>query len=223
MRRDPWQPKLILATGDLSNDGSAASYRRLQPLLASIALPVYCIPGNHDEPAEMEASLLGGSIRSLRVLVEDPWQLVFLDSRVPGEDHGHLGPAELAALDDALRSAPERHTLVVLHHGPYPVCPLPNCRLDNAEDLCELLGRHPNVRAVLSGHNHCTVDEIYRGVRALVTPATCNDFEHPKTPEEIDLQHIWATHRIDRTRQAFRRLELWPDGRLDTELIWGAG
>jgi hypothetical protein len=54
-----------------------------------------------------------------------------------------------------------------------------------------------------------------------VTPATCNNFEHPEKPEEIDPQHIWATHRIDRTRHALRRLELWPDGRLDTELIWG--
>lgn len=221
MRRDPWQPELILATGDLSNDGSAASYRRLQPLLASIALPVYCIPGNHDEPAEMEAALLGGPLRSLRVLAVDPWQLVFLDSRVPGEDHGHLGPGELDALEEALRSAPDRHALVVLHHGPFPVCPLPNCQLDNAEDLCALLSRHPNVRAVLSGHNHCAVDAIHRGVRTLVTPATCNNFEHPKKPEEIDPQHIWSTHQIDRTRQAFRRLELYPDGRIDTELIWG--
>jgi len=221
IRRDPWQPELILATGDLSNDGSAASYRRLQPLLASIALPVYCIPGNHDEPAAMEGSLLGGALRSLRVLVEDPWQLLFLDSRVPGEDHGHLGTAELAALEEALRAAPERHTLVVLHHGPFPVCPLPNCQLDNAEELCELLRRHPNARAVLSGHNHCAVDKLHRGVRTLVTPATCNNFEHPGKPEEIDPQHIWATHRIDRTRQAFRRLELWPDGRIDTEVIWG--
>jgi len=221
MRRDPWQPELILATGDLSNDGSPGSYRRLQPLLASIALPVYCIPGNHDDPAAMEAALLGGTLRRLRVLVEDPWQLVFLDSRVLGEDHGHLDPVELKALEEALRSAPERHSLVVLHHGPYPVCPLPNCQLDNAEDLCALLGGHPNVSAVLSGHNHCAVDEVYRGVRTLVTPATCNNFEHPKEPREIDPQHIWSTHQIDRTRQAYRRLELWPDGRLETELTWG--
>ena len=29
---------------------------------------------------------------------------------------------------------------------------------DNAEELWALLGRHPSVRAILSGHNHCAVD-----------------------------------------------------------------
>jgi Icc protein len=223
LRSGPWQPEVVIASGDLSNDESAASYRRLRPLLASLALPVYCVCGNHDEPSAMRESLLGGPIQRVRVAVHEPWQLLFLESRVPGEDHGHLGPEELAALEEALGSAPDRHTLVVLHHGPVPVCPLPNCRLDNAEELSAILGRHPNVRAVLSGHNHCAVDEVYRGVRALVTPAACNVLEHPADPQDIDPQHIWASHHIDSGRRAFRWLELFSDGRIETGLVWGGG
>jgi hypothetical protein len=77
------------------------------------------------------------------------------------------------------------------------------------------------VRAVLSGHNHCAVDEVYRGVRALVTPAACNVLEHPADPRDIDPQHIWASHRIDSGRRAYRWLELFPDGRIETGLVWG--
>ena len=39
---------LILATGDLVHDGTAAAYRRIFSHLGSFDQPVYCLPGNHD-------------------------------------------------------------------------------------------------------------------------------------------------------------------------------
>src|SRR5262249_9138046 len=66
MQRDPWTPHLLIATGDLSEDGSAVSYQRLRSLLTSVGLPVYCIPGNHDVLAEMHAHLQGGPIHRER-------------------------------------------------------------------------------------------------------------------------------------------------------------
>jgi 3',5'-cyclic AMP phosphodiesterase CpdA len=47
-------PDLILATGDLSEDGSAGSYRRLRDALVGTGLPVYAIPGNHDSSQQMQ-------------------------------------------------------------------------------------------------------------------------------------------------------------------------
>jgi Icc protein len=215
-----WAPRLLVHTGDLVDDYSAASYRRLRTLLASLEVPVHSVPGNHDDPAEMRASFYSGSIRGERVAVYEPWQFVFLDSTVRGADHGHLAAAELAALDEALRAAPELHTLVFLHHGPFPVCPLPLCQLDNAGELCAVLGRHSNVRGVLSGHNHCAVDEPYGGVRMLVTPSTCVQFEHPAGPVQPSDQFA-QVHKKDPSRQAWRRLELYPDGEVVTEVVWG--
>jgi Icc protein len=152
-------------------------------------------------------------------VIIEPWQIVFLDSHVPGKAHGHLDAAEMAAVEEALASAPHLHALIVLHHGPLTVCPMPACQLDNAEELWTLLGRHSNVRAILSGHNHCAVDEVRQGIRALVTPATSLQFEHPATAPPSGVG-FWEIHGTDRQRQAWRRLELYPDGEVVTEVVW---
>ncbi len=44
-----WQPDLILATGDLSQDGSINSYEHFFGLLQNSALQVLFIPGNNDK------------------------------------------------------------------------------------------------------------------------------------------------------------------------------
>src|SRR5574340_612914 len=42
-------PEAVLVSGDLVDGGSAGEYRRLRRLLAPLSMPVYLIPGNHDE------------------------------------------------------------------------------------------------------------------------------------------------------------------------------
>ena len=46
------QPRidLILATGDLSQDGTLASYQQFRDLTGQLDSPARWIPGNHDEP-----------------------------------------------------------------------------------------------------------------------------------------------------------------------------
>jgi Icc protein len=220
MQRDPWTPHLLIATGDLSQDGSAASYQRLRCLLMSLELPVYCLPGNHDVRAAMHAYLKGGPIHLERRVVWDPWQIVFLDSQVPGQAHGSLSHRELTALEEALQQAPDQPTVVALHHGPFPVCPMPPCRLENAEAFLALLERYPQVRGVISGHNHCAVDEHHRGIQLLVTPSTCAYGEHPRGRQVPDARQFREVHSIDLGRRGFRRLELYPDGTMVTDVIW---
>ena len=220
MQRAPWTPHLLIATGDLSEDGSAASYQRLRSLLTSLRLPVYCIPGNHDTLSEMHTHLRGGHIHIERRVVWDPWQIVLLDSQVPGQGHGYLSPGELTALEEALQEAPGHHALVGLHHGPLPVCPMPPCRLENAEAFLTLLGRYPQVRGVISGHNHCAVEEHHNSIQMLVTPSTCVYGAHPRGPQAPEEQQFWEVHGLDPGRRAFRRLELYPDGTMVTDIIW---
>ena len=49
VRENDLPADLILATGDLVHDGTPAAYQRSFSHLASFGLPVYCLPGNHDE------------------------------------------------------------------------------------------------------------------------------------------------------------------------------
>jgi 3',5'-cyclic AMP phosphodiesterase CpdA len=49
------QPDAVLATGDLVDAGQPDEYRRLHRLLAPLPMPVYLIPGNHDDRAALVA------------------------------------------------------------------------------------------------------------------------------------------------------------------------
>jgi len=72
----------------LSDDGSAASYQRLRNALAPLGIPTYCVPGNHDVLSEMTANLHGGLIHVTGHVVQGSWQIVLLNSQVPGHGHG---------------------------------------------------------------------------------------------------------------------------------------
>jgi len=168
----------------------------------------------------MRTALQGGSIECGRIVVREPWQFVLLNSQVPGDSHGFLPSSELTALEEAHQRAPDRYTLVGLHHGPLVVCPMEPCQLRNAEEFLALLQRYPSVRGVISGHNHCLVEASQGHLRLLVTPSTCVNGEHPGATDSLEGRAFWDVHRLTPGQGAFRRLELSRDGQIATEVIW---
>lgn len=198
----------ILATGDLSHDGGTPSYRRLIALLRPLQAPSYCLPGNHDALSSFACLLKAAQTQSGGRLLKDHWQLIFLDSAVPGAVHGHLRPAELARLDAALREYPDRHALICLHHQPVPIGSawIDRSMLDNADAFFAIVDRHANVRGVLWGHVHQAFDAERNGVRLLATPSTCIQFKPGCTDFTLD----------DEAPPAYRRLELHDDGSVAT-------
>lgn len=53
----PTVPDAVLLTGDLTEHGRAAEYACLAAALRPLAMPVYAVPGNHDDPAAARAAL----------------------------------------------------------------------------------------------------------------------------------------------------------------------
>lgn len=201
----------ILATGDLSHDGGTPSYRRFVQLLAPLAAPIHCLPGNHDALGVFGCVLKGARVQSGGRLLAGDWQLLFLDSAVPGAVHGHLRPAELGRLDAALREHPQKHALICLHHQPVPVGSawIDRLMLDNPEAFFATLDRHANVRGILWGHVHQPFDAVRDSVRLLASPATC-----------IQFKPGCADFTLDERPPGFRWLELRDDGRIDTDVVY---
>ncbi|MBI5040318.1 MAG: 3',5'-cyclic-AMP phosphodiesterase [Gammaproteobacteria bacterium] len=201
----------ILATGDLSHDGGTPSYRRFVQLLAPLDAPIYCLPGNHDALNIFSCALKGSRVHSGGRLLADNWQLIFLDSAAPGAVHGHLRPAELARLENALREHPERHTLICLHHQPVPIGSawLDKLILDNADALFEVVDRHSQVRGILWGHVHQTFDMTRNDVRLLSSPSTCIQFK----PGCDDFT-------LDDKAPGYRWLALHGNGNIDTDIVY---
>lgn len=197
----------VLLTGDLSQDASPASYRHLAGRCEKLGLPCHAIPGNHDIPAEMARSLVGGQIDMPRRVACGIWNLVLLDSHLPGSEGGHLAAEQLANLEAGLAARPGAPALVVLHHQPLPLGSpwLDEMTLDNPEAFFAIIDRHPQVRAIVFGHVHQEYAGERRGVALLGAPSTCIQF----LPGSLDFA-------LDPLTPGFRWLELHPDGRIDT-------
>ncbi|MGH2822387.1 MAG: metallophosphoesterase, partial [Thermoleophilaceae bacterium] len=162
-------PDVVAVTGDLSDDGSQAAYAWLRRCLTTLAVPAYCIPGNHDDAEMLRAVLPGDNVHVTDWAELGGWQLALLSSAVSGREGGSLGRGGQDTLSALLRFAGHAPTLVLLHHPPVPVGSpwLDTMCLDDAEAFFEVIDRHPNVRAVVFGHIHQTYDEA-RGTPRLL-------------------------------------------------------
>ncbi len=200
------QVDLILASGDLSQDGSVASYQRFRQLHEQIPAPARWFAGNHDELPAMQAACAGSDL--LQPVTDlGNWRIILLDTSIPGAVPGHLSAAQLALLSAALSDAGERHVLVTFHHHPVSI----GCRwmepigLRNPDALFAVLDGFPNVRALLWGHIHQEFDQLRNGVRLLASPSTCVQF----APGSEEFQ-------VDQEAPGYRWLRLYADGRLET-------
>lgn len=206
-------PDLVLASGDLSQDGSLESYKRFRQLSSRISAPARWFPGNHDElPAMREASQ--GTDLMEPVLDIGNWRIVLLDSLLPGSVAGYLRDDQLELLDQALAQAPARHQLVSLHHHPVSIGSewMDRIGLRNAEALFEVVDRHPSVRLILWGHIHQAFDQTRNDVRLLASPSTGIQF----MPGSDDFQ-------VDTRAPGYRWLRLYHGGRIETGVSRLAG
>jgi len=179
---DP-QPNIVLATGDLAFDGAAAEYAALAEILATSALPVYVIPGNHDDRDRLRAALPDHDYLPdgpfLHYTIEDyAVRIVALDTLWPGKVGGVLCPARCDWLAERLAEAPERPTVIAMHHPPVDIGIgwLDRERFNGHEALGEILAGHGQVLRVLCGHVHRGVQIPWAGTMVQSAPSTAYAF-----------------------------------------------
>lgn len=202
---------LVLCTGDLADNPSTATYEILRDLLATLDCPVYCLPGNHDDPALARDVLRGPNLSWDKQFQAGHWRIVQLNSAQPGRVPGTLDDAELAFLDRALAAFPSAPTLVCLHHHPLPTGSpwMDSLMLTNPQALFEIIERHPHVRGMLWGHIHQAFDQTRGALRMLGSPSTCMQFV-PQV-ERFTVADL---------PPAFRRLDLHADGSIETNIVY---
>ena len=202
------QPRVdvLLATGDLSQDGSEESYACFRELTASLRAPARWLAGNHDEPLPMEKAAQGTDLLNPLLDIGN-WRILMLNSAVPGSVPGVLDEGQLALLEQSLSDAPERHHLICFHHQPVSIdCAwMAPIGLRNAEALFAVLDGYPQVRALLWGHIHQEWDQQRNAVRLLASPSTCIQFE----PGSEDF-------KVGEQAPGYRWLRLHAEGSIDT-------
>ena len=176
------RPDVVLATGDLVDAGRPDEYRHLRELLAPLPMPVYLIPGNHDDRENLAAEFVDHDYlprtgRFLQYAIERwPVRLIGLDTLVPGENGGLMCEERLAWLAARLGEAPDRPTVVFMHHPPFitGIQHMDAQGLEGAEALGEVVQRHPQVERVLCGHVHRPIQVRWHGTVASIAPSTAH-------------------------------------------------
>jgi len=207
--QDPVAADVVLATGDLSQDGSVEAYKAFAHSLAGFGAKVSWLPGNHDDTATLKA-VAADFEADERQIIAGGWQIVMLDSSVHANVHGRLSDTELAFLDQSLSEHPERPAMVALHHHPVSVdCDwLEDIGLRNASSFWDVIDRHPQVKIVLWGHVHQEIDRQRGSVRLLSTPSTCVQF----MPASADFG-------LEPIAPGYRWLNLYGSGDFETGVV----
>jgi Icc protein len=206
-----WRADAILVTGDLSEDASASSYQRLANRLASLNLPVFALPGNHDLPMLMQQYFPQGPYQGACHLPLAGWQLLLLDSSRPGRIDGSIEVHQLEQLEHHLQN--DVPALLALHHHPLEVGSpwIDKHRLDQPERLLDFVASHPEIKAVLWGHVHQAFEARTGSTRFMSSPSTAANSLPGK-----------ERFTQDPAGPACRWLELHADGILETGILVAA-
>ena len=210
-RRNEWRADIVISTGDLVQDDSAGAYRHFCELLGALALPVYCVPGNHDVRAVMQEVLADHQFNYCTSIEHGNWLIASIDSCVAGKAGGHIAATELDRLDAEISRSGMPHVMVCLHHPPVQMGSkwLDSVGLTNADEFLARASASGTVKLALFGHVHQPCEAEHGGITILGTPSTCRQF----TPRS-------DTFAVDENPPAYRRVTLYTDGRFEHELIW---
>jgi 3',5'-cyclic-AMP phosphodiesterase len=182
IRRLTPRPDIVLATGDLVDGGRPEEYARLRQLLAPLPMPVYLIPGNHDDREALRAGFadhpyLPRDGPFIQYVIDDyPVRLIALDTLVPGKGSGLMCGQRIAWLAARLAEAPDRPTIIFMHHPPFTtgIEHMDRLGLEGAPAMGGVVKRHPQVEAVLCGHLHRPIQARWCGTLASTAPSTAH-------------------------------------------------
>jgi len=194
----PQRPHAVVLTGDLTDFGRAEEYAHLAEILAPLTMPLYLLPGNHDERAQLRRSFahhtyLGdGEFVQYSIALAEPsdqnpgLQLVCLDTVDAGAPSGRLCTKRLQWLSDTLAGLKASTVIIAMHHPPFQTFIGHMDRiglLEGAEALAEILAAHPQVERVICGHLHRTIYARLGGAVVSTAPSPAHQVNLDLSPD----------------------------------------
>lgn len=192
----------VIHTGDSAHFGTKEEYAIVREILAGLEAPMYLIPGNRDRRDIMRDAFghlayLPRNSKFVHYAVEaHPLRLVGLDSASPGDRKGAFCAERLAWLEETLARAPDRPTVLFIHHPPFDIVPHfvgGYRRQQDAENLTALVANHPQVVLLLCGHVHFAYREFWAGTTAITMPSVAVDLRM-KIDGEAETAPLYLLH-----------------------------
>jgi 3',5'-cyclic AMP phosphodiesterase CpdA len=172
-------PDLLLVTGDIADNGDdEEAYGRYRAALAELPFPAYHVLGNHDGRKAFfavfpELKPTGGFLQY--AIEGHPVRILVLDTLEEGRHGGFFCDRRAAWLRARLAEAPERPTLIALHHPPIATG-IPWLTEDAdapwIERLRTVVEGRDNIVAMVAGHVHRPIVTGWAGFPLIVCPST---------------------------------------------------
>ncbi len=178
IRRMNPAPQFIVASGDLTNRGDAASYEILKSVIAAEApdVPLFLALGNHDSREGFCAAypdLHGDPSKPYdHDAVTGGLHVIVMDSSVPRQIGGYWEEGQIDWLKARLAAHLDLPKLLVMHHAPMVDPSRPDLAWESlsesaTEALRETIAGH-NVIGILSGHVHLDRVSHWYGVPVFI-------------------------------------------------------
>jgi 3',5'-cyclic AMP phosphodiesterase CpdA len=212
---EQFRPDAIIATGDLVNDARADEYAALADIIGDIATPLYLLPGNHDDRALMRDALALHIVQSSEphlsfVVDKFALRLICIDQTTKAV-HGDFTPELAHWLDTQLAQAPDKPTILALHHPPFLTHDrlFDRIGLQHADRFAAIVAKHKQIVRILCGHHHRSVIGQIAHAPVVCAPSTAWGFGFAlrddqdvgrRLPETGWALHVWregaglATH-----------------------------
>ncbi len=195
------KPDIVLLTGDTIDDGGKAAYDHLKEILRPLSMPLYVIPGNHDEREDMRLAFEKESYMPRHGFIQyvvdsHAIRLIALDTVVPGETYGLLCQERVGYLKRSLQENTEKPTLIFMHH---PLIEVGQKVVDHVkcftpEGFEGLIGSFSNIIGIIAGHNHTPCMTRFGNAPYFIAPSVAPSFhffeeEGNSHSTTIDLAH----------------------------------
>jgi 3',5'-cyclic AMP phosphodiesterase CpdA len=187
------RPDVVVITGDLTESGTESEYANVARMLRKwLPMPVFVIPGNHDRRAALREALqhlpgVTSDPHYIQYVIEDhPVRLVMLDTLVPGAGHGELGADRLEFLDRTLAAAPDKPTIVAMHHPPFAcgIAHMDRINLRTTPAFTAVIARHLQVERIICGHVHRPIVTRVAHAIASIAPSVAHQVEMSLDPHD---------------------------------------
>jgi len=176
-------------------------------------MPVYLIPGNHDERGALRAEFsdhayLPRDGEFLHYTIDAyPLRLIALDTMIPMESGGTLCAQRLAWLTARLAEMRDKPTVIIMHHPPFKtgIVHMDEIGLTNAEGLGRIIAQHPQIERILCGHLHRSIQARFHGTIASTCPSPAHQVTldlNPGGPSSYRMEppgyqlHAWIDRRL---------------------------
>ncbi len=203
------RPDLVVHTGDIVQDGLPEEYAHICEIVAPLEMPIYFVPGNRDRRDALlrafgDHNYFPTDGDFLHYTVENrAIRLVALDSiaagKEVGDNKGAFCTSRGAWLDDELAQAPDRPTILLIHHPPFDVGSHyvgGYRRPREADDLAAVVSRHPQIVRLLCGHVHRSIQVGWAGTVASIMPSIAIDLRKDVDGTRAKDAPIYAVHEM---------------------------